>query len=58
MEKNRKKQHTKIEKECNHKFIHIVIKSRCMYKEDKKIYDWLCHKCVYCNKIGFGEKLE
>ncbi len=43
---------------CNHLFEHKITKDVCLNQKDKKIYDWLTHKCKKCGLEACCGKLE
>lgn len=47
-----------MKKKCKHKFIHIIESSKSLRQDDKKVYDWLIHKCAKCHVKSRGERLE
>jgi hypothetical protein len=51
--KQKTKQTKQKAENCKHEWEHKVIKARCLYKEDKKLYLWLIHICKKC-KVETG----
>ncbi len=42
---------------CKHLWEHKVEKGLSLNKQDKKVYEWLIHKCKHCGKRVSGGKL-